>query len=70
MFKFDSVVAVKPTFRHDYSTIVYGQYCDTFQDLYESFYSIHSFVFCLLSISMSCIVDYMSDGDSIDGLFY
>ena len=35
------MAVVKQTFRHGYFTIVYGQYCDTFQDLYEIFHLNH-----------------------------
>ena len=62
------MVAVKPTFRHDYFPIVYGQYCDTFQDFYEIFHLNHLF-HVLTSIDLDeRITLYISDGDSI-GLF-
>ena len=41
------MVAIKQTFIVIWFTIVHGQYCDMFQDLYEIFYFIHSFRFLI-----------------------
>ena len=62
------MVAVNPTFHHDYSTIVYGQYCDTFQDLYEI--SLFNYLFYVLILidfdELHCLIHISRGFLSID----